>query len=193
MELGNGLIYLAGLCWLVTIIHDVKSRKVSTLVLAGLALVALLGQEWPWWVLTGLALLWPLRWRRYALLLVPTALVTGVIMGEPVIATALVVGSIGWALKWWGGADGIVLLALALRHGYEGILAGVIITVALGIVLTVVRRRSPLGFVDAATGILTQRVLDEDIPPESEIPAAAALATGGLAMEVSKLWTIMFG
>ena len=193
MELGNGLIYLAGLCWLVTIIHDVKSRKVSTLVLAGLALVALLGQEWPWWVLTGLALLWPLRWRRYALLLVPTALVTGVIMGEPVIATALVVGSIGWALKWWGGADGIVLLALALRHGYEGILAGVIITVALGIVLTVARRRSPLGFVDAATGILTQRVLDEDIPPESEIPAAAALATGGLAMEVSKLWTIMFG
>ena len=193
MELGNGLIYLAGLCWLVTIIHDVKSRKVSTLVLAGLALVALLGQEWPWWVLTGLALLWPLRWRRYALLLAPTALVTGVIMGEPVIATALVVGSIGWALKWWGGADGIVLLALALRHGYEGILAGVIITVALGIVLTVVRRRSPLGFVDAATGILTQRVLDEDIPPESEIPAAAALAVGGLAMEVSKLWTIMFG
>ncbi len=183
---------LAGLCWLVTVIHDVKSREVPTLFLAGLALVALLGRAWPWWVLTGLALLWPPRWRGYALLLTPAALVTGAITGEPVIATALTVGSIGWALKWWGGADGIVLLALALRHGYEGMLVGVIVTVALGIVLTVVRRRSPLGFVDAATGILTQRVLDEDIPPESEIPAAAALAAGGLAMEVSELWT-MFG
>jgi len=192
MGLGRLICCLAGLCWLVTIIHDVKSREVPTTFLAGLALVALLGQEWPWWALTGLALLWPLRWRRYALLLAPAALVTGAITGELAIATALMVGSVGWALKWWGGADGIVLLALALRHGYEGMFVGGFVAVTLGIVLTVVRRRSILGFLDAMIGILTQRVLDEDIPPESEIPAAAALAVGGLAMEVNWLWT-MFG
>ena len=70
---------------------------------------------------------------------------------------------------------------------------GIVVAVALGIVLTVARRRSLLGFLDAATGILTQRVLDEEIPLESEIPAAAALAVGGLAMEVNWLWTTMFG
>ena len=184
-------IAVAGL-WIATVVQDLTRREVSLFVLTSLVAVSLPGHRWFWWALASLALLWPWQ-QRHALLLAPIAVVVGAITGEPVPALALAVGGVGWALHWWGGADGIVLLALALRHGQEGMLVGIVVAVALGIVLTVARRRSLLGFLDAMAGILTRRALDEEIPLESEIPAAAALAAGGLAMEVNWLWTTMFG
>jgi len=185
------LTILAGLCWLVTVIHDVKSREVPTLFLAGLALVSLIGRAWPWWVLTALALLWPSRQRSRSIVLAPIAVVVGLVTGEPFVAMALVMGSVGWALRWWGGADGIVLLALALRHGREGLYVGLVFAVVVGLFLMIARKRSGWEFVTAASGILSRRVLDENVPPESEMPAAAALAAGGLTMEVIELWTVM--
>lgn len=184
---------LAAATWLAAIVQDLTRREVSLLVLGSLALVSLIDRAWPWWVLAALALLWPLRHRSRSLVLAPIAIGVGAVTGEMPVALALALGSVGWALRWWGGADGIVLLALALRHGRAGLYVGLVLVVVAGLFLTMIRKRSGWEFVTAASGILSRRRLDEQIPPESEMPAAAALAVGGLVMEVDELWTLVFG
>lgn len=184
---------LAATAWLAVIVQDMARREISLLILVSLAAISLIDRAWPWWALTVLILLWPLRWRSRSIILTPVAVVVGLAMGEPFVTMALVMGIVGWASHWWGGADGIVLLALALRHGREGLYVGLTLTVIVGLFLIIVRKRSGWEFVTAASGILSRRMLDEDIPPESEMPAAAALAVGGLAMEVIELWTMIFG
>lgn len=91
-------------------------------VLAALTLVSLFNWPWPWWFIAGAVLLWP--WRRASIWLAPIALVVGVLTNEPAVAAAIAAGCVGWALGWWGGADGIVLLALALRGGWPGLIGG---------------------------------------------------------------------
>jgi hypothetical protein len=171
--------------WIATLAQDLARREVSLLVLIALAITSLLGHAWPWWALTGLALLWPSRER--ALLLVPWALALGAISGEHAPAVALMAGTTAWALSWWGGADGIALLALALRGGWPGLIAGALVSALLGIALMMARKRSWAGLLAIVPGILTLQAEDEDIPADAEMPAAAALAVGGLIVEVLRL------
>ena len=104
---------------------------------------------------------------------------------------ALTAGTTAWALAWWGGADGIVLLALALRCGMAGLVAGSLAAVAMGLALMVVRRRSLQNLLAAVPGVLAlrqARAFDEGIPARMEMPAAAALAVAGMIVEVIRLW-----
>ncbi len=175
--------------WIATLAQDLARREISLVVLIALAVASLVGHTWPWWLITGLARLWPSRER--ALLLVPCAMALGALTGEYAPAIAMVAGITAWALSWWGGADGIALLALALRGGMLGLVIGAVVSALLGIVLMVVRRRSLMGLLAAVPGILALRAEDEDIPAETEMPAAAALAVGGLVVEALILCSVM--
>jgi hypothetical protein len=178
--------------WTVTIVQDLIRREISAVFLAGLAVLSLLERAWPWWALAGLMLLWPLRWRRQALMLAPVAVTAGLATGEQAPALALAAGSVAWALSWWGGADGIALLALAFRHGMAGLVAGALAAVLVGLALMMVRRRPLRGLLAAVPDALVMGQVKGEIPPEAEMPAAAALGVAGLVMEVIELWQ-MFG
>ena len=175
---------LAAGLWAAVVVQDLRERKVSLVVLVALVFLSLLGHSWPWWVLSAIGLVWP--WRRRAWCLAPPAIALGVLTDEPVPSLALAPGITAWALGWWGGADTIVLLALALRHGLAGLLAGVLSAVVLGVTLMVVRKQ-PIAWnlLVALPGLLGQRALDPEVPAAKEMPAAAALGLAGLAMEVT--------
>jgi hypothetical protein len=176
--------------WIATIAQDLRRREVSALVLAPLVVSSLIGHSWPWWVIAGLVLLWP--WRGHALILVPVAVGLGAFTNEPAVMVALAGGVTGWALGWWGGADGIALLALALRGGSWGLVAGMLTLVVVGVTLMIARRRSLWGILGALPGFLAFQTTDGEIPAGSEMPAAAALGVAGVLMEVTVLWQ-MFG
>ncbi|MCP4538085.1 MAG: hypothetical protein GY832_13165 [Chloroflexi bacterium] len=175
--------------WIATLAQDLARREVSLLVFIALAVASLAGHPWPWWALTGLALLWPSRER--ALLLVPCAMSLGALTGEYAPAIAMMAGITAWALSWWGGADGIALLVLALRGGLPGLVIGAVVSALWGIILMMVRKRSLLGLFGTVSGILALRAEDEDIPAETEMPAAAALAVGGLIVEFLILCSVV--
>jgi Flp pilus assembly protein protease CpaA len=166
------------------------TRRVPLLVLLGLAAAALLGRPWPWWVLAGAALLWP--WRAQAWILAPIAAAAGVWTGHPAAAVALGAGASAWALGWWGGADAIVLLALALRHGPAGLIAGALGALAGSLLVMLLRRQSLHSLLATLPGFLRRRALDSRVPTSSETPAAAAMAIAGVIMEGSALCR-MFG
>jgi Flp pilus assembly protein protease CpaA len=105
---------------------------------------------------------------------------------------ALATGIVAWALSWWGGADGIALLALALRHGLPGTMAGALAAAAMGVALMLRRKRSPWRLAAAVSDVLALKPTGE-IPADAEMPAAAALAVGGLTMEVITLCRTIFG
>ena len=48
-------------------------------------------------------------------------------LANPAVILAMVAGVTAWALSWWGGADGIALLVLALRGGMLGLIAGALL------------------------------------------------------------------
>ena len=134
--------------WLAVLIADLRYRRVPAVVLAALTLVSLINWPWPWWLLAGAVLLWP--WRRAAIWLAPIALVVGMLTNEPAVAAAIAAGCVGWALGWWGGADGIVLLALALRGGWPGLIGGAAAVLIAGLALMLIRRRPMYGRADRA-------------------------------------------
>jgi Flp pilus assembly protein protease CpaA len=181
---------LAGL-WGAGVVQDLKKRELSLVVLVLVTVLSLLGQPWPWWVLSGLVLVWP--WREWAWCLGPPAVFVGIVVGDPAPGLALALGVTAWANSWWGGADGILLLALALRHGLAGVIVGAVSLVVIGLALMVFRRRSAWSLLATLPDFLARRPLvDGEIPAETEMPAAAALAVAGLAMEVITLWQ-MYG
>ncbi len=172
--------------WLAVLIADLRWRRIPAVVLAALTLVSLIGWLWPWWLLTGAVLLWP--WRKSALWLAPFALIVGMITNEPAVATAIAAGCVGWALGWWGGADGIVLLALALRGGWPGLIGGAAAVLTAGLALMVIRRRPWAGVLTVLPQIVRLEPLDtSEIPAESEMPGAAVLAAVGIAVEVVRV------
>ncbi|MCP4591617.1 MAG: hypothetical protein GY842_12825 [bacterium] len=179
--------------WIVAAVQDLRRRELSAFVLVALTALSLPGRAWPWWALAAAALLWPLRWRRRAMLLAPLALVVGLATGEPEPGVALATGIVAWALSWWGGADGIALLALALRHGLPGMIAGALFAATMGIALMLRRRRPLWRLAAAVSDVLTLRQQTGEIPADAEMPAATALAVGGLTMEVITLCRTIFG
>jgi hypothetical protein len=186
-------IALFGL-WVLVVVQDLTQREVSVVALTGLTLLALPGQPWPWWLLTGVALLWP--WRRNGLALPPVMLAVGMLAGAEgwAPALALAVGIAAWSLGWWGAADSVVLIVLGMRYGMAGLLVGAVASAGAALALMAIRRRS-LWRLPAIVGnvIVTRRLpsllpaekgMEDVIPAEAEMPAAAALAAAGLAMEV---------
>jgi hypothetical protein len=186
-------IALFGL-WVVIVVQDLTERRVSVLALAGLTLLALPGQPWPWWVLTWVAMLWP--WRRNGLALPPVMLAVGILAGAEgwAPALALAVGIAAWSLGWWGAADSVVLIVLGMRYGMAGLLVGAAVSAGAALMLMMIRGRSLRGLFAIVGNVLVTRQLpsllpdekgEEDvIPADAEMPAAAALAAAGLAMEV---------
>jgi Flp pilus assembly protein protease CpaA len=171
--------------WAVVLVQDLRHRRISMVVLVALTLASLIGQSWPWWVAAGVALAWP---RRYAILMVPVAIGLGAVTNAPASAIGLAGGALAWALGWWGGADAIALLALGLRHGLPGLLAGTVALALAGVAVMIVRRRPILGFVPVLSeATFLQRREDVDIPTDAEMPAAAAMALAGIALEAIRL------
>ena len=189
----------AGL-WIAAAVQDLRDREVSLFVLAALTLLALDGHSWPWWVLAAAALLWPASGRPQALTLAPIAVAVGVVTSEMAPAVALAGGIVSWGLGWWGGADGIILFALALRYGLPGLFAGVIVSGVAAVGLMALRRQSAWRVVAAASTALAlgrppERAedLDAEIPAVSELPAAATLGAAGLFMEVIRSCQMRIG
>ena len=169
--------------WLAVLIADLRYRRVPAVVLAALTLVSLFNWPWPWWLMAGVVLLWP--WRRSAIWIAPIALVVGMLTNEPAVAAAIAAGCVGWALGWWGGADGIVLLTLALRGDWPGLIGGAIAILIAGLVLMFFRRRPMSGVLIVLPQIVRLEALDtSEIPDASEMPGAAVLAVAGMVGEV---------
>ena len=183
------IIPVLSIClWAVVVTQDLTERAVSVFVLVGMALLSLIGQPWHWWLLTAVALLWP--WREMAMILPPVALTVGVLSGSESIgpALALAVGALAWALGWWGAADAVAILALGLRYGQIGLILGTVTAALTSVLLMIARKRSLWAIPNAVPGALSLRdVSNEDVPDESEIPAAAALAVAGIALELGTL------
>ncbi len=170
--------------WSLVIVQDLLQREVWVAVLAALTIIALHGQPWYWWLLALAALFWP--WRDKAVILVPAAVGLGGITGEQPPAMALAAGLTAWALGWWGGADGVVLLALALRGGFPGLIAGSVTTALAGGILMLIRRQSAWSLVATLPRAIGFQE-EGEIPPDKEMPAAAAIGAAGLIMEVIQL------
>ena len=173
--------------WLAVLIADLRYRRVPAVVLAALTLVSLF-DGWPWWLLAGAVLLWP--WRRSAIWLAPIALIVGMLTNESAVAAAIAAGSVGWALGWWGGADGIVLLALALRGDWPSLISGAAAVLIAGLALMLIRRRPWTGVLTVLPQIARLEPLDtSEIPVESEMPGATMFAVVGIVLEAARLLT----
>ncbi len=172
--------------WLAVLLADLRWRRIPAVVLAALTLVSLIGWLWLWWVLAGAVLLWP--WRKAAIWIAPVALAVGMLTNEPAVATAIAVGCVGWALGWWGGADGIGLLALALRGGWPGLIGGAAAVLIAGLAWMLMRRRPMSSVLSVLPQIARLEPLDTgEIPAESEMPGAAVLAVVGMVVEGARL------
>ena len=172
--------------WTVTLISDLRHRRIAIPVLLALASLALIGQTWPWWLLTGAMLLWPSR--RSAIMLAPIAIGVGVVTNSPAPGMAIAAGSVAWALGWWGGADSIALAALGLRHGLIGVLVGASAVSIVGLLVMLRRRRAFIGLLTVIPEAITLQARDSvEIPADAELPAAAALAVPGLVLSIYNL------
>ncbi len=170
----------------VSAVCDLRSRTVPTAILCGLGIMALLGRPWPWWVATAAVFLVPRReWGWY---LLPLPVLAGMLSGDGVPAVALTTGLLAWVLRWWGGADGVLLSVLALRYGAPGLWASAAALAVAGILTMFLRRRKPVAVLGAALGLLSGRLAaEEEVPAESELPAAAALAVAGSILEILRM------
>jgi Flp pilus assembly protein protease CpaA len=170
--------------WMVVLVQDLRARRISMIVLVAFMVASLIGQAWPWWVAGGAALVWP---RRYAMLLAPLAIGLGIVTNAPASSVALAAGALAWALGWWGGADSLLLIALGLRYGWPGIIAGVLFATGLGLAVMIRRGRSlrvmPAMLLEAMSLQAREEI---DVPAEAEMPAAVALAAAGLALEATR-------
>ena len=178
-------IVLLGL-WSAVLITDLRTRRIPIPVLLILTVAVLIGHAWPWWLLAVIALGWPFQ-PRTAVILVPVAITIGVLTAEPVIGIGLAIGVLAWSLNWWGGADAVALLVLALRSGSAGVLGAGAACLLVSLLIMLRRRRSLSGL----RLILVEAVALEPqaagaIPSEAELPAAAVLAVVGMALEIMR-------
>ena len=184
--LGQAQSVALGTLWIVTLISDLRHRRIAIPVLLALAGLALIGQTWPWWLLTGAMLLWPSR--RSAIMLAPIAIGVGVVTNSSAPGMAIAAGSVAWALGWWGGADSIALAALGLRHGLIGVLVGASAVSIAGLLVMLRRRRAFIGLLTVIPEAIALQARDSaEIPAEAELPAAAALAVPGLVLSIYNL------
>ena len=118
----------------------------------------------------------------------------GLIRNEPLVALVLATSITAWVLNWWGGADGIVLLAIALRHDWPGLVVacGVVGIAAIGTM--VARQQSLRRIIAAIPDALARCPRDDRSPTDTEFPAAAVFALTGVLLEGVLLWqTIKYG
>ena len=173
------------------VVSDLRSRVVPRAVLALLALLALWGKPWPWWVATAAAFLVPRReWTVY---LLPLPLVAGVLTGDAAPVVALVVGLLAWYLSWWGGADSALLVFLALRHGVLGLWVSAAALLIGGLTVLALRRRSLRSVAAVGLSLMVRGPTPEDaeIPAGSELPAAAILGAAGVVLEILRMLGVM--
>ncbi len=179
-----GLPGITGLCWLGVAWQDLRKREIALLPLIALSLVALWGHSPLWWVVVAVTFFW--RWNRQgSLILLPLIFVVGWVTQEYAPTMALVGGLTAWALGWWGGADGVLLTVLALRHGLTGLLAGAVVTAVFGLAFLMARRKL-LTLVPALADVFAARPVALTGPgsPQNEMPAATVLAAAGLVLEI---------
>lgn len=170
--------------WAVVLIQDLRHRRIWLIALAALAVTGLIGQAWPWWLVAGVALMWPKR--ESALMLAAMAIGLSAVTGESAAGVAIAAGAAAWALGWWGGADSILLMALGLRYGWPGIIAGALFAAGLGLAVMIARGRSLRVMPAVLIEALSLQAREEiDVPAEAEMPAAVALAAAGLLLEVA--------
>ncbi len=183
-------LILTGL-WLVVLISDLHQRRVAIPVLAALLIVSLVGRPWPWWLVTGAMILTPRRW---IISLVPIGLGVGLLTNDVAPGLATTFGILAWVMNWWAGADAIVLVALTLRAGWVGLVTGLLAVLVTAVVVFLKRRQSPATLLLALDeAVRIQPRLETEIPTESELPAAAALAVVGIVLEVAQLVTYIGG
>jgi hypothetical protein len=179
-----GALIVTGL-WLAVLIDDLRYRRVAVLVLLALLIVSLIGCPWPWWLITGAMILLPRRW---IMSLVPIGLGASLLLNNLAPGMAVVVGSWAWAMKWWAGADAIVLVALTLRAGWAGLATALVTVLVTAIIVFLKRRQSPATLLLALDeAVRIQPRLETEIPTESELPVAAVLAVAGIMLEVVQL------
>jgi len=107
---------------------------------------------------------------------------------------AIVVGIWAWVMKWWAGADAIVLVALTLRSGWAGLVAGLAVMLVAAVVLFLKRRQSPATLLLALHEAVHVQSRDTVvIPTESELPAAAVLAVVGIGLDLVWLFEVLGG
>lgn len=183
-------LILTGL-WLVVLISDLRQRRVAIPVLVALLIVSLIGRPWPWWLITGAMVLTPRRW---LVSLAPISLGVGLLTNDLASGLATAFGIWAWRMNWWAGADAIVLVALTLSAGWVGLVMGLVTVLVTAVVVFLKRRQSPATLLLALNeAVRIQPRLEAEIPPESELPAAAALAVAGIALEVAQLLTSIGG
>jgi hypothetical protein len=168
--------------WLAVLIGDLRYRRVAIPVLLASLVVSLIGRPWPWWLITGAMILLPRRW---IMSLVPIGLGAGLLLNDLVPGMAVAVGSWAWAMKWWAGADAIVLVALTLPAGWVGLVMGLVAVLVTAVVLFLKRRQSPASLLLALNEAVRMQSRDTvAIPAESELPAAAVFAVTGIGLNL---------
>jgi hypothetical protein len=183
-------LILTGL-WLAVLISDLRQRRIAIPVLVALLLVSLIGRPWPWWLMTGAMVLTPRRW---LVSLVPVGVGVGLLTNDLASGLATAFGIWAWIMNWWAGADAIVLVALTLSAGWVGLVTGLVVVLMTAVVMFLKRRQSPVTLLLALDeAVRIQPRLETEIPAESELPAAAALAVVGIVLEVAQLVTYIGG
>lgn len=176
-------------CWLVAAWQDLRQREIALVPLIVLSVVGLPGHAYLWWLVVAVTFLW--RWEpQSSLILVPLVFVVGWITGAYAPTMALVGGLTAWALGWWGGADGVMLTALALRYDLSGLVAGAVVTAVFGVAFLIARRKL-VTLVPALADVLAARPVEITGPGSShtEMPAATALAAAGVILELIRLFS----
>ncbi len=188
----NFLLAIAlSVLWLAVLYSDLRYRRVTIPVLLALLIVSLIGRPWPWWLITGAMILLPRRW---TISLVPIGLGAGLLLNDLAPGMAIVVGIWAWVMKWWAGADAIVLVALTLRSGWAGLVAGLAVMLVAAVVLFLKRRQSPATLLLALHEAVHVQSRDTVvIPTESELPAAAVLAVVGIGLDLVWLFEVLGG
>lgn len=175
-------------CWLIVAWQDLRKREIALAPLIVLAVVGLPGHAYLWWLVVGVTFFW--RWEpQRSLVIIPLVFIVGWVTWEYAPTMALVGGLIAWALGWWGGADGVLLTALALRYDLSGLVAGAVVTAVFGLVFLTARRKL-LALVPALADVLAARPVKLIGPgsPYTEMPAATALAAAGVVLELIQLF-----
>ena len=172
--------------WVLALVGDLRRRRVPLAVSLALIGLSLIGQPWPWWLLTTALVLWP--GRRGVVSVAPVAIGVGAVLNDPLPGIVLALGALAWGLNWWGGADSIALVALGLRHDLAGVIGGSLAVMVIGLALMVARKRSFVGVLSVLPEALAlQPRMGEAVPSDSEMPAVAVLAVAGLLLEIGRL------
>jgi len=185
--IGTALSAIMVLGWTLAAYFDLKERRVPRPILLVIGVLTLLGRHWVWWLSSLLAYFLPINYSIY-LLIFPIIIpfLTKEIDPIPAYVTAV----LGFYYRWWGGADAMLLLALSLRYGYQGLIASIIALLVGGIAAMAIKRVSPkrVGWTILKLVSFGPEMEGEEIPKESEVPAASFLAVAGLVLEILRVW-----